>query len=110
MSGYLKMNFAQMGKKGNGMRPIDADRLIAQLEIDAKQLHDNGLAIAATAIINNVKHQPTIEPKHGHWIMRCKPLGPGWKYECSECGNIGTDEVVELGSFCPFCGARMEER
>lgn len=51
-----------------------------------------------------LKEKTVEERKTGYWIDEgCH------EYSCSECGGMVT---VEKGSFkfCPYCGARMEER
>lgn len=48
------------------MRLIDADALIEQMEADAEHMEESLFEMAAYAAINDVKHQPTIEPQK--WI------------------------------------------
>ena len=111
------------------MRPIDADALVEQLSDKAKEMlgiaeQCQGLAInyytgakygfAKAAIIAN--GLPTIEPKRGKWEDVEEVLEEGITegtpytvtavgYKCSECGT----EMGYLWSFCPNCGARMDE-
>lgn len=55
------------------MRLIDADALIEQMEADAEHMEESLFEMAAYAAINDVKHQPTIEPQK--WIpVKFRPM------------------------------------
>lgn len=67
-------------------------------------------------IIGVLEEVPTIEPKRGRWEDVEEVLEEGITdgtpytimsvgYKCSECGN----EMGNLWSFCPNCGAKMDE-
>ena len=48
---------------------------------------------------------PTVEQKHGHWIVRTN-FGNGCReIKCSECGETGFWRNQPL--YCPHCGAKM---
>jgi rubrerythrin len=86
------------------MRLIDADALIAQWESDAEEMEELAIKLATYGAINDVKRQPTIEPrKKGEWKEH-KDY-PGLAYLCSECGYFTTMRT----NFCPNCGADMRE-
>lgn len=90
------------------MRLIDADALIAQWESDAEEMEELAIKLATYGAINDVKHQPTIEPrKIAHWNHN----GFEWKATCSECGEPCA--TYSMGKprdrFCKWCGARMTE-
>lgn len=63
---------------------------------------------------------PTVDPvRRGEWIIEYDP-GTGWyRVTCSECGENVTSTIPMIGffpdakplwDFCPFCGAKMEEK
>ena len=85
------------------MRLIDADALIAQWESDAEEMEEFAIKIATYGAINDVKRQPTIEPrKKGKWRKKYYGLP---EIICSECGHESKDKWF----FCPCCGADMRE-
>ena len=102
-------------------RLIDADALIAQMEMDEEQMEEPIAKMFAYAAISDVKHAPTIEPerKKGKWIhgreLSREMIGDvvtaifyeGW--ECSECHCLVSEEREPLWKYCPNCGAKMEE-
>lgn len=48
------------------------------------------------------------ERPHGKWIEVMSPVGS--KFECSECGDDVSEQDTFIFSFCPFCGAKMDEK
>ena len=92
------------------MRLIDADALIAQMEADAEQMEDLIAKMFAYAVVNDVKHAPTIEErKKGKWLVEPYDVENDiWVHRCGECMK-----VTMLGSkkprfdYCPNCGADM---
>ncbi len=48
------------------------------------------------------------EPKRGRWIV-AEDIGDCC-YRCSNCGFIRDAYVLDIGKYCPNCGARMTER
>jgi rubrerythrin len=86
------------------MRLIDADALIAQWESDAEEMEELAIKLATYGAINDVKRQPTIEPrKKGKWVKQNPMVDTE---ECSECGYNIQGEELET-PFCPWCGADM---
>ena len=65
----------------------------------------------AKAIIESM---PTIDPvKHGKWEVKPTLKENVWLCRCSACGHKfslnGSNRTIEL-AYCPWCGARMEEK
>ena len=67
-------------------------------------------------IYEDINAQPTIEPKRGRWedveevLYEGNTEGTPYTvtavgYKCSVCGT----EMGNLWSFCPNCGAKMDE-
>lgn len=77
------------------MRLIDADALL-------KDINDYPYGYRGM-IKDTIAIQPTVEPKHGHWIE--KRDIHGFYSQCSECG-LPFEYAV---TFCPHCGAKMDE-
>ena len=103
------------------MRIIDADELLQKMQteyystdrlIDQGELHLDTLAEGYTEVHGLIESLPTIEPEslipHGRWeIVR---IGSFSHYRCSACGShAGIGRGYNKFSFCPACGARMEE-
>ena len=90
------------------MRLINADKLRAWFESHSVwDVFSNGY------IMGLIDEQPTVdaEPvRQGNW----KPFDED-EYTCSLCGNIfvtmdGEHPLSNGFKFCPFCGAKMDER
>ena len=93
------------------MRLIDADAL---KEVFKEKSTEAVLgADLCKAIIAQIDSKPTVdaEPvRHGYW----EPFDED-EYTCSLCGNIfvtmdGEHPLSNEFKFCPFCGAKMDER
>lgn len=53
-----------------------------------------------------IKTTADVEPvKHGRWERRMGKI-----YTCSECNNGVSNRQGQNYSFCPYCGAIMDER
>lgn len=109
------------------MRCIDADELMELLTTAIRNMKGMAKFIgceddpeikmeikAYTDIANGVKDMPTIEPerKTGRWMPRdynkrtgCVTTTVYYYPTCSVCGYSGNYSM----SFCPNCGAKMEE-
>lgn len=80
------------------MRLIDADALL-------KDINDYPYGYRGM-IKDTIARQPTVVPKHGHWI-------DDWDIGCSVCSECGDSFLWEdfngVGEFnyCPTCGAKM---
>lgn len=101
-------------------RLISADLLKARIEKARRDVceinddDDNWLVnLAADGMIKRIDETPTVEAepvRHGNW----KPFDED-EYTCSLCGNIfvtmdGGHPLSNGFKFCPFCGAKMDER
>lgn len=95
------------------MRLIDADALQDYIESD-----DSGLCAAREFqrdYIACIDDMPTIDPvKHGHWIIgdwhKCDEVYPNQGRKCSRC--FRTCHITQVpwdATFCPWCGAKMDE-
>ena len=79
------------------MRPIDADKLLKDIE----QYH-----LSDGFFQHWVEVQPTIdEQKKGKWIG--KPIAGYSTVRCSVCNEVFCENKGRW-NFCPNCGARME--
>ena len=81
-------------------RLIDADKLKADFI---------GNRYGTQAIEYVIDHQPTVDAvRHGHWIKANDPMSSPFdtmkRCLCSECR-----EWAKVTSYCPNCGARMDE-
>lgn len=84
-------------------RLIDADNLFIAFERAAWYNNADRDDIAEELLLN----APTVDAMpvvHGFWITIEKSLG---LYVCSKCGH----SVIRIESnYCPYCGAKMDER
>lgn len=84
----------------NEKRLIDANALIKEANaegaygyVDAKQIADAPTVDA-------------VEVRHGYWIPAMH-IGDCC-YRCSECQFLRDAYLLDIGNYCPNCGARME--
>lgn len=82
------------------MRLIDADALL-------KDIADYPYGYRGM-IKDTIARQPTVEPKHGHWIEVDTQY-----IDKTKCSNCGVVEFFNKGwkrfNYCPNCGAKMDE-
>ena len=79
-------------------RLIDADALKELLYYDK----------ATCAVIDEV---PTIDPvKHGKWIYQIMPVTGAVETICSECNTPFYMAFRMQMNYCPYCGAKVEEK
>lgn len=58
-------------------------------------------------LMNEMKKEPTVEPKHGHWINHFNDLFPAdGSVECSVCHEY--EGIMVNDNYCPNCGAKMD--
>lgn len=108
------------------MRPIDADKLIDQIDIIRlySREADDSDQLSGAVVKKFIQSQPTIDLEgsisHGQW----QGEGDGYAetvdgemaivfnvWNCSVCGHCiddGTDDVKYLSNYCPNCGAKMD--
>ena len=99
------------------MRLIDVNKLKENLTTEIysyskgdirKRLFARGLSLA----YDIVNKQPTVEPKHGHWIevQRIHEKDHTAICECSLCGDtVWVYDGQRAWNYCPNCGAKMDE-
>lgn len=88
------------------MRLIDADWVLNALTVYGQSYDYMSLGRAAEVI----EDAPTIdaEPvRRGRWIVWYHG-GIRFSYTCSSCGMHSPNE--QETSYCPYCGAKMEEQ
>ena len=100
-------------------RLIDADALRERMYHDAfetdsdMQKWDSGCWIRYKMFENALEEAPTVdaEPvKHGHWVeILDSPMLPLKLSMCSECGAEYAPQQTPHFSYCPHCGAKMDE-
>ena len=99
------------------MRLIDADKFLceefeAYIAVQADIGANQGGLMEAKRLINEIVHRKLTQlihdaetvhvdtdRPHGHWD------GGNWSVLCSECGHWNMDRT----SYCPNCGALMED-
>ena len=95
------------------MRLIDVNKLKENLTTEIysyskgdirKRLFARGLSLA----YDIVNRQPTVEPKHGHWITWFENKDVR-QAKCSECGMMFTLGKGRDIHYCGNCGAKMDE-
>jgi rubrerythrin len=59
----------------------------------------------ADKILNDAPTADAEPVKHGRWKRRMRKI-----YACSECNSGVTDRQRQNYSFCPYCGAIMDEQ
>lgn len=77
--------------------------------VDANALLDLIWRSSRSAIQDAIYNAPTIEAeriRHGHWIED-RSIGDCC-YKCSNCGFIRDAYLLEIGNYCPQCGAKMD--
>lgn len=92
------------------MKLIDADKLIEDAElcyvkVGARSNGKSILTLAKTWLLNEVESAPTVEAKpvvHAHW----EEIANGFMV-CSHCKE--SVEENRKYSYCPICGAQMDE-
>ena len=91
------------------MRPIDADELLTAFPLDDEP------TVKKSCVRMTIKRMPTIEAepiKHGRWIRKLDTrFGPMLNdlIICSVCNIAFSTENMIRRSYCPNCGAKMDE-
>lgn len=94
------------------MRLIDADAMMKHLEDllcgDCDTPRKEGWCDVCdyAFLMSEMKKEPTVELKHGHWIFNPKDAIEMMFTlpTCSECGAKSSDG----GNYCHNCGAKMD--
>ena len=95
-------------KMADEKRLIDANSLVKDLELLAKY-EEGSLQSTILGVTHTIKARPTIdavEVRHGYWIPAMH-IGDCC-YRCSECQFLRDAYLLDIGNYCPNCGARME--
>lgn len=90
------------------MRLIDADEVVRAVhdEFDECLVWDESGEATANEFENIILQMPTVDPmKHGEWRYD-EALELEW---CSECGFGKRKGDKRWYSYCPNCGAKMDE-
>lgn len=91
------------------MRPIDADELLTAFPLDDEP------TVKKSCVRMTIKRMPTIEAepiKHGRWIRKLDTrFGPMLNdlIICSVCNIAFSTENMIRRSYCPNCGAKMDD-
>ena len=86
----------------NEKRLIDANALIEEANAEGAYGYVDAFQIANAPTID------AVEVRHGYWIPAMH-IGDCC-YRCSECQFLRDAYLLDIGNYCPNCGARMDER
>ena len=84
----------------NEKRLIDANALIEEANAEGAYGYVDAFQIANAPTVD------AVEVKHGRWIPAMH-IGDCC-YRCSECQFLRDAYLLDIGNYCPNCGARME--
>ena len=84
----------------NEKRLIDANALIEEANAEGAYGYVDAKQIADAPTID------AVEVRHGYWIPAMH-IGDCC-YRCSECQFLRDAYLLDIGNYCPNCGARME--
>ena len=84
----------------NEKRLIDANALIKEANAEGAYGYVDAKQIADAPTID------AVEVRHGYWIPAMH-IGDCC-YRCSECQFLRDAYLLDIGNYCPNCGARME--
>ena len=84
----------------NEKRLIDANALIEEANAEGAYGYVDAFQIANAPTID------AVEVRHGYWIPAMH-IGDCC-YRCSECQFLRDAYLLDIGNYCPNCGARME--
>ena len=91
------------------MRLIDADRAL-EIVRDQGIAHPNAYHLTnyATLILREAPTVDAVEVRHGYWIPAMH-IGDCC-YRCSECQFLRDAYLLDIGNYCPKCGAKMGDK
>ena len=84
----------------NEKRLIDANALIKEANAEGAYGYIDAFQIANAPTVD------AVEVRHGYWIPAMH-IGDCC-YRCSECQFLRDAYLLDIGNYCPNCGARME--
>lgn len=89
------------------MRPIDADEFEKRIKpYDTNDPMDRAMYSFAHNMMMCTSTVDAEPVRHGRWIE--VDVGDCC-YRCSECGFIRDAYLLDIGNYCPQCGAKMNE-
>ena len=83
----------------NEKRLIDANALIEEANAEGAYGYVDAFQIANAPTVD------AVEVRHGYWIPAMH-IGDCC-YRCSECQFLRDAYLLDIGNYCPKCGARM---
>lgn len=72
---------------------------------------DDDFSAGWNACLNNIKNIPAADVRpavRGKWMPK-NEIGDCC-YQCSDCGFVRDAYILDIGNFCPNCGADMREQ
>ena len=84
----------------NEKRLIDANALIEEANAEGAYGYVDAFQIANAPTVD------AVEVRHGYWVPAMH-IGDCC-YRCSECQFLRDAYLLDIGNYCPNCGARME--
>ena len=92
----------------NDAPTVDAEPTEEQVK---EYCHKRCLVIVTSELFNEMKARWSAEPvKYGHWVeILDSPMLPLKLSMCSECGAEYAPQQTPHFSYCPHCGAKMQE-
>ena len=84
----------------NEKRLIDANALIEEANAEGAYGYVDAFQIANAPTVD------AVEVRHGYWIPAMH-IGDCC-YRCSECQFLRDAYLLDIGNYCPNCGARMD--
>ena len=86
----------------NEKRLIDANALIEEANAEGAYGYVDAFQIANAPTID------AVPVRHGRWIPVVH--ASDCCYRCSECQFLRDAYLIDIGNYCPKCGAKMDER
>ena len=87
---------------------IERERLLRRFNID-DMMNVNGTLISLEDARNTISNFPAADVApvvHGRWIPAVH-VGDCC-YRCSECQFLRDTYLLDIGNYCPNCGAKMD--
>lgn len=90
------------------MFPKTVDEFMEKYKIvDSDEVYTNGAELVPIFRMKQwFEHVDTDSAKHGHWIFG-ETMGHSWM-KCSECCISQSGQTLTF-TYCPNCGAKMDE-
>ena len=80
--------------------------LVGRKELRDALYEADAVTMQGVKIINQFPAVDTVEVRHGYWVPAMH-IGDCC-YSCSECQFLRDAYLLDIGNYCPNCGARME--